>query len=76
MTTVGFGDICSQKGHEFILTIIWMMVGTITYGIIVGNAINLISDADLGMAEYNGKMHTLDHLSKRNFFPSSLSLRV
>ena len=42
LTTVGFGDICSYTSTEFILTMIWMLMGVIFYAYLVSNITNVM----------------------------------
>ena len=59
VTTVGYGDFTVQTTTEYILALIWMIIGVNFYSFTIGNVSSIIASMDQKSAILNSKLNTL-----------------
>jgi len=63
VTTVGYGDFSISTKSEFILALIWMIIGCNFYSFTIGNVSSIIAAMDNKEAVLNSKLTTLNEYS-------------
>ena len=63
VTTVGYGDFSISTKSEFILALIWMIIGCNFYSFTIGNVSSIIATMDNKEALLNSKLTTLTEYS-------------
>lgn len=76
MTTVGYGDILPTKNSERVWTILFQLVGGLTFGFIVGNVTSLIQNLDPAATMYKEKIEMIKAYLKDRNFPKDQYTRI
>lgn len=76
MTTVGYGDIVPNLNHEYVFTIIVMIIGASMYAFIIGNIASLISTLDIQKSNYWQKADAIKLYLQNRGVPSDINRRV
>ena len=71
VTTVGYGDFSVSTTTEYILALIWMVVGVNFYSFTIGNVSSIIASMDQKSAILNSKLSTLSDYSAKYNLPVS-----
>ena len=69
VTTVGYGDFSISTPNEYILALLWMIVGVNFYSFTIGNVSSIIASMDSKAALLNSKLNTLNEYSKKYNLP-------
>lgn len=76
VTTVGYGDFSIATRTEFILTLIWMMIGVNCYTFVIGNVSSMIATLELKEAALNAKLTTLSAYAEKYDIPRANELKI
>jgi hyperpolarization activated cyclic nucleotide-gated potassium channel 2 len=76
VTTVGFGDICSNTTSEFMTCMAWQLIGVLTYGYIVANITNLMAELDDAKASLESRLNTCKNYGETIKLPKNLRLQM
>lgn len=71
VTTVGYGDFTVQTTTEYILALLWMMIGVNFYSFTIGNVSSIIAAMDSKAAVLNSKLNTLNEYSIKYGLPGA-----
>ena len=71
VTTVGYGDFSLQTTTEFVVALVWMIVGVNIYSFTISNVSNIIASLDNKAAQLNNKLNTLTEYALKYNLPSS-----
>lgn len=76
MTTVGYGDFTVQTTTEYILALLWMMIGVNFYSFTIGNVSSIIAAMDSRAAVLNSKLNTLNEYSMKYGLPAPTQQKI
>lgn len=76
VTTVGYGDFTVQTTTEYILALIWMIIGVNFYSFTIGNVSSIIAGMDSKAAILNSKLNTLNEYSAKYNLPLSTQTKI
>lgn len=76
VTTVGYGDFSISTKAEFILALIWMIIGVNFYSFTIGNVSSIIAAMDNKEALLNSKLTTLNEYSIKFNLPISTQTKI
>jgi len=72
VTTVGYGDFSVSTTTEYILALMWMIIGVNFYSFTIGNVSSIIAAMDAKASILNSKLQTLnDYSVKYNLPPTT-----
>lgn len=69
VTTVGYGDFKIQTTTEYILALIWMVIGVNFYSFTIGNVSSIIAAMDAKASMLTSKIQTLNDYSAKYRLP-------
>lgn len=69
VTTVGYGDFGLNTTSEYLLCLLWMIVGVNVYSMTIGNVSSIISTMDSKASVLNQKLATLTEYSLKFNLP-------
>lgn len=76
VTTVGYGDFSVNTTSEYILALLWMMIGTNLYAFTIGNVSSMIASLDAKEALLTNKIQTLKEYSDKYSLPKETQVRI
>ena len=76
VTTVGYGDFSISTPNEYILALLWMIVGVNFYSFTIGNVSSIIASMDSKAALLNSKLNTLNEYSKKYNLPMTTQTKI
>jgi hyperpolarization activated cyclic nucleotide-gated potassium channel 2 len=76
VTTVGFGDICSNTTSEYCTCMAWMLIGVLTYGYIVANITNLMAELDDAKSHMESRLAICNNYANNIKLPENLRLQI
>lgn len=69
VTTVGYGDFSISTTTEYILALIWMVIGVNFYSFTIGNVSSIIAAMDAKASMLTSKIQTLNDYSSKYRLP-------
>ena len=66
---MGYGDFSIQTNTEYVLALLWMMIGVNFYSFTIGNVSSIIAAMDSRVAVLNSKLNTLNEYSVKYKLP-------
>ena len=78
ITTIGYGDIVPnlQKNTEIIYTIIVQFIGVATYGYLIGNISNLLTNMDIAKTRHRERVDSVASFMKSKKIPKQMQERI
>jgi CRP-like cAMP-binding protein len=71
VTTVGYGDFTISTTAEYILALIWMVIGVNLYSFTIGNVSSIIAAMDAKASVLTSKIQTLNDYSTKYNLPQN-----
>ena len=69
VTTVGYGDVSVQTSTEYVLALLWMIIGVNFYSFTIGNVSSIIAAMDAEASVLNSKIQTLNDYTVKYKLP-------
>jgi hypothetical protein len=76
VTTVGYGDFSISTTTEYILALLWMMIGVNFYSFTIGNVSSIIATLDAKASILNAKLQTLSDYANKYNLPSNAHQKI
>jgi CRP-like cAMP-binding protein len=76
VTTVGYGDFSISTTTEYILALIWMVIGVNFYSFTIGNVSSIIANLDAKAHELTNKIQTLNDYSAKYRLPQQTHNKI
>eukprot|EP01135_Chromosphaera_perkinsii_P004900 Nk52_evm5s304 gene=Nk52_evmTU5s304 len=75
-TTTGYGDISAVTTEEKWLSVIFMLVGVVMYGFILGSLASILSNRDVQAFLYSDRLHIRSEYMKELGIPDAVKKRI
>lgn len=76
VTTVGYGDFVISTTTEFVLALVWMLIGVNFYSFTIGNVTSIIATIDAKASILTVKIQTLNDYSSKSKLPPHLHNKI
>lgn len=76
MSTVGYGDVVSQTTGERKAALLCMVVGGACYGLLIGNMVSIVGQAELSDRLYHSRMESILAYMVQRRFPVALQKKI
>ena len=76
VTTVGYGDFSISTTTEYILALLWMIIGVNFYSFTIGNVSSIIAAMDAKASVLNSKLQTLNDYSAKYNLPLTTQNKI
>ena len=76
VTTVGYGDFSISTTTEYILALLWMIIGVNFYSFTIGNVSSIIAAMDVKASVLNSKLQTLNDYSAKYNLPVTTQNKI
>jgi len=76
LTTIGYGDITPENPIQFIYTIIVMLMGAASYGFIIGNIANIITNLDIAKSQFREKVENINTFLRYRNIPRRIQTQI